>query len=373
MLVTVISYVDRNALAILAPSILHDTHLSAQEYGVIISCFSIAYMAWNPIWGHLFDRFGLRSSMTVAVGIWTVASAAHAWAGSFLSIATARTVLGAGEAAGFPGGARTVAQTLPLSKRGRGFAVAYSGSSLGAIIAPLVVTPIALRFGWHGAFLFTGIIGVIWLVFWRITSRDIDGGVKFAMHKIPWANPALWGFVAFYGMGTTPLAFIIYDSPLYLSSRFHWNQAMLGAVLWIPPLGSALGFFFWGWFQDRFGSQNAPHLMLAPIVLAIPFAWTHSFPLGSLVLASMFLMMFAVSGVTILALAEGTAKFPAHAGLLGGLGSGSFGAISALVMPAFGRLFDHGNYGMSFQVVAALPVVGYAAWQILSRRRSPSG
>jgi MFS family permease len=196
--------------------------------------------------------------------------------------------------------------------------------------------------------------------------------VNFASHKIPWANPALWGFMAFYGMGTTPLAFIIYDSPLYLSSRFHWDQAMLGAVLWIPPLGSALGFFFWGWFQDRFGSDNSPHLMLAPIVLAIPFACTHWLPVGSLVLASMFLMMFAVSGVTVLALAEGTAKFPAQAALLGGLGSGSFGLISAVAMPEFGRLFDHSYYGPSFQLVAALPVVGYAAWRLLRRKRSPT-
>jgi ACS family hexuronate transporter-like MFS transporter len=359
-LVTVLSYVDRNALAILAPTILHDTHLSTQQYGVIVSCFSIAYMMGNPLWGGLFDRFGLRKGVAAAVAIWTGASVAHAWTGTFLSFASARTVLGVGEAAAFPGGVRTIAQTLPVSKRGRGLALAYSGSSLGAMITPLVITPIALRFGWQGAFLFTGIIGGVWLIYWGFASRGIDDGIEFAPNKIPWAKPALWAFIALYGMGTMPLAFVTYDSSIYLGSRFHWSQSTLGAVLWIPPLGCEIGYFLWGWLVDRFGSHAAPGLALLPVLLAIPFAWTHSLPTGPLVLASMFLMMFVVSGISILSLAEITSVFPSHTALLGGLGAGSWGAFTALIMPTLGRMFDQGNYGTAFQVVAAAPVLGYA-------------
>jgi len=112
-------------------TILQETHLSNEQYGVIIACFSYAYMLGNPLWGHLLDRMGVRRGMNVAVGVWTLASAAHAWATGFWSFAAARAVLGAAEGATFPGGLRTVAQTLPPSKRGKGLAVAYSGGSLG--------------------------------------------------------------------------------------------------------------------------------------------------------------------------------------------------------------------------------------------------
>src|SRR5260370_37223832 len=107
LLVSLISYIDRNTLALLAPTILKETGLSGEQYGYIISAFSIMYMIGNPVWGILLDRFGLRWGMTAAVSFWTVASAAHAFAGGLFSFAAARAVLGFGEGATFPGGMRT--------------------------------------------------------------------------------------------------------------------------------------------------------------------------------------------------------------------------------------------------------------------------
>jgi MFS family permease len=94
--VSLISYIDRNTLAILAPTILKDTGLSNREYGFIISAFSIVYMLANPVWGRILDRAGLRRGMTAAVTSWTIASVSHAFA---------RAALGFGEGATFPGGA----------------------------------------------------------------------------------------------------------------------------------------------------------------------------------------------------------------------------------------------------------------------------
>src|SRR6185369_2681294 len=111
MLVSLISYIDRNTLALLAPTILKETGLSAREYGFIISGFSIAYMVGNPVWGRVLDSVGLRRGMTGAVSLWTLASTAHAFAQGFLSFGAARIVLGFGEGATFPGGLRTVVQT----------------------------------------------------------------------------------------------------------------------------------------------------------------------------------------------------------------------------------------------------------------------
>src|SRR5262249_32706546 len=138
------------------------------------SGFSIAYMLANPIWGKILDRIGVRKGMLAAVSLWTLASTAHAFATGFRSFATARAVLGFGEAATFPGALRTVVQSLPAEKRSRGIAISYSGGSLGALITPVIITPIAARFGWTGAFWFTGLVGVVWLAFWSILSRRPD-------------------------------------------------------------------------------------------------------------------------------------------------------------------------------------------------------
>src|SRR5262249_56961473 len=102
LLVSLISYIDRNTLALLIPTIMKETHLSAEQYGFIVAAFSIAYMISNPLWGGLLDRLGLRIGMTLAVAFWTAASVSHAAATGFLSFAIARTALGLGEGATFP-------------------------------------------------------------------------------------------------------------------------------------------------------------------------------------------------------------------------------------------------------------------------------
>src|SRR5437868_473168 len=174
MLVSTISYIDRNTLALLAPTILRDTHLSYEQYGFIISAFSIAYMLANPVWGRILDRIGVRRGLTIAVSLWTFASAAHAFASGFRSFAFARGILGFGEGATFPGALRTVVQTLPAAQRSRAIAIAYSGGSLGALITPIIITPIAAVWGWHGALRFTGAAGAVWLAFWLVLPTRPD-------------------------------------------------------------------------------------------------------------------------------------------------------------------------------------------------------
>ena len=174
LLVSLISYIDRTTLALLAPTILKETHLSGEQYGFIISAFSVAYMLSNPLWGRILDRAGLRRGMTAAVACWTAASMAHAFASGLWSFGLARAALGFGEGATFPGGLRAVVQTLPPEQRGRGLAVAYSGGSLGAVLTPLIVTPIFLWRGWRAAFWFTGAIGLAWLAIWFMVARRPD-------------------------------------------------------------------------------------------------------------------------------------------------------------------------------------------------------
>jgi len=157
LLLSLISYMDRSVLAILSPEILRDLHLSATQYGLAISCFSICYMISNTVWGLWMDRHGLFATAIIAVAVWSLAAAAHAFIGSwFLSglagLCVARGVLGFGEGATFPAGLKTVAETLPLSKRAFGLGLAYSGGSLGAVLTPLLISPLAARYGWRARF-----------------------------------------------------------------------------------------------------------------------------------------------------------------------------------------------------------------------------
>lgn len=376
-LVSLISYVDRNTLAILAPVILAETHLNAEQYGFIISCFSVAYMIGNPVWGYILDRVGVRRGMNSAVGIWTLASVAHAWAGGFFSFGIARAILGAGEGATFPGGLRTVTQTLSPLKRGRGLAIAYSGGSLGAMIAPLVVTPVAAAFGWHGAFLFTGFLGAAWLVFWRFAGKGVDmpaAGQKELAPALPpnvWVHPVLWGYMAAYALGAMPLGFILYDASLYLHARFNWSQTTLGEVLWIPPFGWEVGYFVWGYILDRVGPRFRG-LMLICLFLSLPLAWLHSLQSPAGVLGELFLAMFALGGFVVLSIAWATRNFPTgHSGFLAGIGAGSWGAIVALTSPYLGHLFDQADFPTAFRIATLFPIVGWALWRWLDGRISP--
>jgi ACS family hexuronate transporter-like MFS transporter len=204
-----LSYIDRQALVVISPMILKDTGLSAASYADAISVFSIVYMVANPLWGSLLDYVGLRIGMLAAVGIWTLASVSHAWVAGFLGFAMARALLGFGEGATFPGGLRTAADSLPLNRQSRGMGISYSGASVGAIFAPLIITPIALKFGWRAAFLTTGVLGGAWLVVWWFVARPpLLRPVARTRRMVLWPNMRerrFWLLVVSMGLGGAAL------------------------------------------------------------------------------------------------------------------------------------------------------------------------
>ena len=376
LLVSLISYIDRNTLALLAPTILKETGLTAEEYGLVISAFSIAYMLSNPLWGRWLDRFGVRLGMILAVVVWSGASASHALAAGFLGFALARAALGFGEGATFPGGLRVVMQTLPPALRARGVALAYSGGSLGSVVTPLLITPIALAWGWRAAFLFTGAVGLTWLVIWLLVSRRADirerplAPVEPSTAKPRFTDPRLWSYMLAYALGALPLALVIYAAALYLNRVLGASQALIGKVLWIPPLGWETGYFFWGWLADRLPQSGERkiaglgRLMGVTAVLSLPLAltpWHRSFPMAML---QMFLAMFLAGGFIILTVSYATHVYStAHSGLIAGLGAGAWSAAVAVVMPLFGRLIDRGRWDAAFLLAAVVPMAGYLLWK----------
>jgi ACS family hexuronate transporter-like MFS transporter len=384
LLVSLISYIDRNTLALLAPTILKETGLSAEKYGLVISAFSVAYMLSNPLWGRWLDRFGVRLGMILAVAVWSGASAGHALAAGFLGFALARATLGFGEGATFPGGLRVVTQTLPAALRARGVALAYSGGSLGSVVTPLIMTPVALAWGWRAAFLCTGAIGLAWLGLWLLVSRRADvrapraAGAEPVTARPGFTDPRLWSYMLAYALGALPLALVIYAAALYLSRVLGASQTLIGKVLWIPPLGWETGYFFWGWLADRLPGEKKVaglgRLMGVTAALSLPLAlvpWHRSFALA---MFQMFVAMFLAGGFIILTVSYATHVYStAHSGLLAGLGAGAWSALVALVMPLFGRLIDRARWDGAFLLAAVVPALGYLLWLVMNRpRRGPA-
>jgi ACS family hexuronate transporter-like MFS transporter len=371
-----LSYIDRQALAVISPMVLHDTGLSAKGYADAVSAFSIAYMIGNPLWGSLLDFVGLRLGMVVAVAIWTVASASHAWMGGFLGFAVARAVLGFGEGATFPGGLRTAADSLPRDRQSRGMAVSYSGASMGAILAPIMITPIALRFGWRAAFLATGALGTLWLVVWWFVARPpLLPAVRRSARNIRWPSMRerrFWLLVINFGLGGAALGPSLYLSPLYLNRVMGLTQADLGKILWIPAVIWELGYYFWGWVADRFvrDEPRPIRLYLFLTVLALPTAFLTMTTSWVVALALFSWAMFMAVSFIVLSLHLGARAYPRdQTGMVAGVGSGAWSAVVAILLPIYGRWFDQHLYLPTFVSLSLIPVLGTALWLWVGRQR----
>lgn len=379
MICSWLSYVDRQILAVLSPVILADTGLSAERYTVVVSFFSIAYMVSNPLWGSVLDYIGLRAGMLIAVAVWTVASASHAWMAGFFGFAAARLVLGLGEGATFPGGLRTAMESLPPDRQSRGIAISYSGGSLGAILTPLMVTPLAARYGWRFAFVLSGLLGAAWLIVWWWIARPPYLPANTSKpHRIMWPDlreRRFWALVSSYALGAVALGPILYLAPLYLNRVLGLTQSQLGTVLWVPPLGWEVGYFLWGWAADRYAPKaDRPAGFFAILAaLGLPLAAVTTLKSTTAVLGLFFWAMFVASGFVVLSLRTAARAYPREqTALVAGIGAGSWSAIVALILPILGRWFDQQLYGTTFVVVSVIPILGTATWWMLTANKDRS-
>jgi ACS family hexuronate transporter-like MFS transporter len=373
MVATLIAYIDRQTLAVLSPMILKDTGLSAGTFGDALSAFSIAYMIANPLWGSILDYVGIRLGMSIAVTFWTLSSMSHAWVAGPISLFLARTSVGVGEGGVFPGCMKMAGDCLPASRQSRGVAIAYSGAALGSLITPLIATPFALKFGWRPAFWVTGTLGVAWLVWWHFVARPPRVPHRARTNKkLELPNPLdrrFWMIVTTYGMGAVALGVVGYMSPLYLNRSLGITQRELGYILWIPTLGWEAGYFFWGWVSDRIVRENPRPVgvLLLLSFLALPVVFVTRFHSWPIVVAFLFWSMFIADGFIVMGLHIGARVYPKHqVGMAGGIATGSWGAVLAVLLPIYGRLIDSKSFDAIFISMSLIPLAGTLIWLWLS-------
>jgi ACS family hexuronate transporter-like MFS transporter len=163
---TTINYIDRQILALIKPILDDQLHWTNEQFGAVNGAFQGAYAIGLLVFGWFIDRFGTKIGYAVSIAAWSVAAVAHALVYSISGFLYARVALGLGEGGNFPSAIKAVALWFPKRERATATAIFNSGTNVGAIIAPLVVPPVALTLGWHWTFICAGIAGFLWLFLW---------------------------------------------------------------------------------------------------------------------------------------------------------------------------------------------------------------
>lgn len=165
---TTINYLDRQVIGILKPTLESEMGIGEAEYGYIITAFTFAYAAGLLLAGRLIDWIGTKIGYAVSLLGWSISAIAHALARAPFGFGVARAFLGIFEAGNFPAAIKTVAEWFPKRERALATGIFNSGTNVGAILAPLIVPVIVVTMGWRWAFILTGAVGLIWLIFWFI-------------------------------------------------------------------------------------------------------------------------------------------------------------------------------------------------------------
>ncbi|MGH8310158.1 MAG: MFS transporter, partial [Steroidobacteraceae bacterium] len=192
----IINYLDRQIIAILKPVLSEEFGWNDRDYAHIVSAFQFSAAAAYLAVGWFVDRAGLRWGYSIAVGVWSAAAAAHAFAATVLQFTVARVVLGVAEAVHTPAAVKAVAVWFPeAEERSKAIGIMGSAANLGAIATPILIPILALAFGWQAAFLITGAIGFLWVLAWlmvrmpaEVVARETAPDSSSAHGPVPWAQ-----------------------------------------------------------------------------------------------------------------------------------------------------------------------------------------
>jgi len=356
-----LSFLDRQVLSVLAPTILEELSMSNVDYARVVAAFTLSYGVMFTFGGRAIDALGVRLGMALAVGLFSAVSLVHGLVAGVVSLAVARFALGAAEGGVFPGAAKAVAEIFPDRERGLAMAVAATGgSAVGAVAAPPLVVWIAQQSGWRGAFFVTGLLGGLWVVAWTLawrgSSAPASGSTSSAERPalVPFkrllADPVVRGVAVARFFFDPVFYFYMFWIPPYLSQQRAASLEEIARVAWIPFFLLGVSSLAAGLLSDAFVRRGASpadarlRIMTAaafctPLsILSVYAADSASAMLwmGSLMFAHGFWMTNYMALFADLFEARSVAVIVGLTGTAGGLGGFLFNAAAGSVVDRFG-------------------------------------
>jgi len=395
---TTINYIDRQVFGILAPHLQKIYGWSEVQYGYIVTAFQAAYAIGLAVFGRLVDRFGTRAGYSISIFLWSVAAMSHALARSAVGFAAARFALGLGESGNFPAAIKTVAEWFPKRERALATGIFNSGCNLGAVVAPAIVPWLTIRFGWPAAFLFTGAIGFLWIIFWLAfyeipeRKRGLDPRELAHIHsdppdptseRIPWLKllryRQTWAIILGKFLTDPIWWFYLNWLPKFLNAKFGLSLTGLGLPLIAIYLMTDVGSVGGGWASSallkrgRTTNRSRKTVMLACALLVVPIMTASR---ASTVPAAVLLIGLAAAAhqawsANIFTFASD--MFHKRAvGSVTGLG-GMAGAVGGMIFSASaGHILEiTGSYMTLFLIAGSAYLVALAIIQILVPRLKP--
>lgn len=299
-----LNYVDRQVLALLKPILQGEFDWNDQQFAHLGSVFQLSAAIALPFVGWFVDRVGVRWGYLVAVGVWSVAGMAHAFATSMQQFVAARVVLAVAESVHTPAAVKSMATYLPLKERSVGIGLMNTAPNVGAILTPLAIPPIALAFGWKTAFIVTGALGFVWMAFWwpslrRLTPvQHADAPAHAPRASTRWGellrDRRTWAFIGAKLLVDQVWWFVLFWTPDFFHRVFGLGQGQLGKPIAIVYSMAAVGALSSGWLFPKLlergyavdRARKIPMLAYALLILPLPLAiaadspWTAAMVIG---------------------------------------------------------------------------------------------
>ena len=379
-LLTVILFIARQALSVMAPVLRTVFHLSNEEYGRIVSALGFGMMTGEFPVGALMDRLGSRLGLTLAVAWWSAATGSLALAGSGVSLGISQFWKGTGECGAYSGGIKTLTRLFKKKDRTLAIGIFNGGSVIGATIAPPLIVFLLQHYGFRTAFLIPTLAGFLWIPLWWLLYRhepkaDAATAPPSVSMRQMLGNSSSWAVMLCRFFIGPVMQFYWYWTPSYLFSARHMSMTEIGVVGWIPFLMGDVGGVAGGWvagilLRRGMSVRNARRLsmygsaLFCITSLAVPYM-RHTF--GAMVMictaiaADNFLSAHMFAAVTDLFPDQQVGRATGLTGIAGGL--------SGMILPLLtGLLIDRVSYRPVFALVAFMPLIGTAALFAVGRQ-----
>lgn len=379
-----INYIDRQSISIAERELKREFGFTPQQYGDILSWFFLAYAIGQIATGWVVDRIGARKGFTIAVLCWSIANMAHAFGGSVRSFSAMRFVLGLFEAANYPAALKAISEWFPKAERSTAVGLVNAGVGFGAIVAGPFVAWLIITSGWRGAFILTGALGLVWLIFWlglygspathpsvsdveRAAIEAEKGPQEAGERSTIWAllrRRETWGLMLSRFVGDGAFYFFAAWLPKYLGDVRGLSLAEIGWVVAIPFIAADLGSIAGGFagttlIRRGFSIDASRKLLMWVGALLVPVSLL-ALRAESAVVALLWIGV-GMFGIQVKSASLFTVPAdifaPRDIGLAWGLSgaAGSYGG--ALFTPFVGYLVTHYSYAPVFWIVSSMHIV----------------